>query len=101
MTGLTIVPSRGVFIAGEQDSLTCSSDHDVTRIEWDTGNSVVVYTTTESSLTVDFDPVMDSMHGRNYTCKVYTSHGVQEHTYTLDIQGKTFCYAIMIIIIGV
>ena len=86
-SGLSIRRSSSVFTVGESASVTCSSDLDVTSIEWLYNQQVVSYST-ESELELVFSPVNDSIHGEEYTCQVTAPYGIQEQTVQPFVQSK-------------
>ena len=71
--------------------MTCSSDLDVTSIEW-LYNLQVVSSSTASELQLVFSPVNDSVHGQEYTCRVTSSYGIQEQTVQPFVQSKTSAF---------
>ena len=92
---------------GSTVSIVCSTDLDVTTIEWirdgvtvDTlaTSSVTVDTLATSNVTVDnssnqsltlvLDPVSADYHNTQYTCRVTSPHGVQEKTVDITVQRK-------------
>ena len=92
---------------GSTVSIVCSTDLDVTTIEWirdgvtvDTlaTSSVTVDTLATSNVTVDnssnqsltlvLDPVSADYHNTQYTCRVTSPHGVQEKTMDITVQRK-------------
>lgn len=87
LSGLSIRRSNNVFTVGESASVTCTSDLDVTSIEWLYNLQVVSYSTA-SELQLVFSPVNDSIHGREYTCRVTSSYGIQELTVQPFVQSK-------------
>ena len=65
---------------GQSASLTCSSDLDVSSIEWLYSGQVVARSMGEQELKLEFDPVNDTIHGREYTCRVTSPYGSQERS---------------------
>lgn len=88
-SGLNIRRSSSVFTVGESASMTCSSDLDVTSIEW-LYNLQVFSSSTASELQLVFSPVNDSINGQEYTCRVTSSYGIQEQTVQPFVQSKCF-----------
>lgn len=85
-SGLSIRKSESVFTIGEPASMTCSSDLDATSIEWLYNHQIVSYSN-NSELELLFNPVNDSIHGEEYTCRVTTSYGIQEQTVQPFVQS--------------
>ena len=79
--------SESVFTVGGEASFTCSSDLTVSSIEWIYNHQVVSYSTS-SELQLAFNPVNDSIHGQEYSCRVSTSYGIQEETVQPFVQSK-------------
>ena len=86
--GLQIDGNQQFFDVGEQTSVVCSSDLDVTLIEWIYNYNVVVQTSAVEQLSLVFNPVNDSMHGRQYTCRVTSPYGIQEETIQVTAESK-------------
>lgn len=77
-----------MFTVGESGSMTCSSDLDVTSVEWLYDLQVVSSSTAASELQLVFSPVNDSIHGQEYTCRITYSYGIQEQTIQPFVQSK-------------
>ena len=73
----------------EYATITCSFDLELTYIEW-IYNSEVIVNSSSSSIDLSFSPVNDSIHGRQYTCRVTTPYGVQQQNVTITVQGKHY-----------
>lgn len=90
-SGLTIQRSSNVFTVGENASLTCSSDISVILTEW-LYNFQVVVSSTSSTLQLIFNPVNDTVHGNEYSCRTTSPYGIQEQVVQLIVQSKfVFC----------
>lgn len=87
--GLKIEGYDGQFTVGEYTTITCSFDLEFTLIEW-IYNSEVIGNSSSSSIDLSFSPVNDSIHGRQYTCRVTTPYGVQQQNVTITVQGKHY-----------
>ena len=72
---------------GSTASIVCSTDLDVTTIEW-IRDGVTVDTSRSQSLTLVLDPVSADYHNTQYTCRVTSPHGVQEKTVDITVQRK-------------
>ena len=72
---------------GSTASIVCSTDLDVTTIEW-IRDGVTVDTSRSQSLTLVLDPVSADYHNTQYTCRVTSPHGVQEKTMDITVQRK-------------
>ena len=59
------------FIVGQSATATCVSDVPATRIEWLSGEDVLMASTTMSTqqLNLVFSLVSDSIHGQVYVCR--------------------------------
>lgn len=89
--GLQISGYSGYLTVGQSANITCSYDLTFTSIEWLYNNEIVV-SSTASQLDLSFDPVSDSIHGRQYTCKVITPYGIQEERLTIQIRGRVYSH---------
>ena len=78
---------------GDSLVLTCTFDMNFNSIQWLYNNNVVTLSTVSPQVNLTFSPVNDSVHNRQYTCRAITPYGVQEQTYTIQVQGKTFVVA--------
>ena len=76
-----------VVIVGTVATLTCSSDLDVTMTEW-LYNGGVVQSSTSSQAQLLFNPVNDTIHNRQYTCRVTSPYGAQQQTITVTAEGR-------------
>ena len=76
-----------VLIVGTVATLTCSSDLDVTTTEW-LYNEGVVQSSTGPQAQLLFNPVNDTIHNRQYTCRVTSSYGAQQQTITVTAEGR-------------
>lgn len=76
-----------MFSVGEPGLLTCSSDLDVTSVEWLYNGRVVAHTALPE-LQLMFAPVNDSVHGREYTCQVTSPYGIQQNSVSISTLSK-------------
>jgi len=65
----------------------CSTDLDVTTIEWIT-DGITVVNSTSQSLTLLLEPVSADHHNTQYACRVSTPYGSQEETINITVQSK-------------
>ena len=77
---------------GDTVSIVCSTDLDVTTIEW-IRDEITVASSTSQSVTLLLDPVSADHHNTQYTCTVSTSSedGMQEDTVDVTVQSKSLC----------
>jgi len=75
------------FVVGESAVLQCNTDLDATAVQWLYGGEVVVQSTAHYA-ELQFYPVNDSIHDRQYTCRVISPYGIQERNTTVTITGK-------------
>ena len=85
--GLEISGYRGELIVGEHATISCSFDLEFLSLEWIYNNKVLV-SSSASQISLPFIPVNDSVHGRQYTCRVTTRYGTQEKSVVILVQGK-------------
>ena len=88
LSGISIQRSSNIFTVGQISSLTCSSDLSGTSTVW-LHNFQVVNSSASSELQLVFNPVNDSIHGNEYTCRVTSPYGIQELTVQPIVQSKS------------
>jgi len=86
LLGITI-QGRNVYTVGLAETLTCSSDLAVTSMQW-IYNFQVVNSTSTSAVQLSFNPVNETIHGREYTCRSTSPYGIQESTYQVTTQSE-------------
>jgi len=72
---------------GDTVSIVCSTDLDVTTIEW-IRDGATVDNSSNQSLTLVLDPVSADHHNTQYTCRVTSPYSVQEETVNITVQSK-------------
>ena len=85
-TGLQISGHSPQFNVGDTVTITCSFDLSLTSIMW-LYDDVVAMSSSDSQLNLTFSPVNDTIHNRQYTCRVTTPYGEQEENITISVQG--------------
>ena len=65
----------------------CSTDLDVTSIEWITDVTVAMDNSSNHSFALVLDPVSADYHNTQYTCRVTSPYGVQEETVDITVQS--------------
>lgn len=85
--GLEISGYSGQLIVGERATISCTFDLEFSSLEW-IYNKEVLVSSSSSQIGLSFNPVNDSVHGRQYTCRVRTRYGVQEKNVIILVQGK-------------
>jgi len=70
-------------------SIMCSTDFDVTTIEW-IRDGITVANSSNQSLSLLLDPVSADHHNTQYTCRVISPYGIQEETINITVQSKSF-----------
>ena len=74
------------LIIGTSASINCTSDLDVTTIEWLDGmGTVVVMSSIDAILGLELDPVTSDLHNQVFTCRVTSPYGTQEQNITVEI----------------
>ena len=71
---------------GDTVSIVCSTDLDITTIEW-IRDGVTVSNSSSQSLTLLLDPVSAGHHNTQYTCRVTSPYGVQEETVDIIVRS--------------
>ena len=85
MLGLSIIGSSSLIL-GESTTLNCTSDLPIVSIEWIYNDEVIAQSSTNGAI-LDIPLVNDSLHGRQYSCRVTSLFGVQEKNTTLIVTG--------------
>ena len=85
MLGLSIIGSSSLIL-GESTTLNCTSDLPIVSIEWIYNDEVIAQSPTNGAI-LDIPLVNDSLHGRQYSCRVTSLFGVQEKNTTLIVTG--------------
>ena len=102
MVFLTIglqIEGSSIVTVGQSASLTCSSDLDVSSIEWLYGGQVVARSTSRQELELEFNPVNDTIHGREYTCRVTSPYGSQEETVSIVAEGASYNNSVLTVVV--
>jgi len=75
---------------GDIVSINCSTDLDVTTIEW-IRDGTTVTSSRSHSLTLLLDPVSADHHNAQYTCRANNSYGysIQEEKIDITVQSKS------------
>ena len=84
--GLEVSGYSGQLTVGDYATIICSFDLEFTSIEWIYNNQVVA-SSSSPQIGLSFSPVNDSIHGRQYTCRVTTPYGLQQKNVTILVQG--------------
>ena len=85
--GAHINGNEGPLTVGTNLQLNCSSDLAILMAEW-LYNDIVIAQNVGSEASLVIPSVNDSMHNRQYNCRITTPFGVQERNTTLIITGK-------------
>ena len=88
LQGLQITGNERPLIIGESATLICSSDLDVSKIEWFAQNDENLVNSTRQTITLVFNKVTLDVHGAQYTCRVTSPYGIQERTITVVTEGE-------------
>ena len=77
------------LIVGEMDTITCSTSLNISSIVWidDMETTVASDNTGEQQLDLVFNPVIDSIHNRMYTCRIIAIALDQSTGLPLEIEG--------------
>ena len=85
MLGLSIIGSSSLIL-GESTTLNCTSDLPTVSIEWVYNDEVLAQSSTNEAI-LDIPMVNDSLHRRQYSCRVTSLFGVQKKNTTLIVKG--------------
>ena len=88
--GLQVTASTSVFVVGEVASITCNTDLDIEYMEW-LQNGQVVVSSTGYEVQLSFNPVNDTIHNKEYTCRATSPYGIQEESVSVITQSKCLC----------
>ncbi len=84
--GLMIIGAESPLSLGDSATLNCTSDLPIIEAEWYYNNDVIV-SASQGSAILDISAVNDSLHGRQYECRVTTPYGTQQRNITLEVLG--------------
>ena len=85
--GLKISGYSGQLVVGEHATISCTFDLEFSSLQWIHNNKVLV-SSSSSQIGLSFNPVNDSVQGKQYTCRVRTRYGVQDKNVTIFVQGE-------------
>ena len=85
--GLEITGNEDPLTLGNTATLTCTYDLTAIAVEWVYNGQVLVHTA-ESQAELVFNPVNDSLHNREYTCRAISQYGIQEASVTTTVTGE-------------
>ncbi len=86
LSGAYITGNGGPATIGSSLQLTCSSDMVALMAEW-LYNDVVIAQSATGNVTLMISSVNDSLHNREYKCRITTPFGVQERNSTIITTG--------------
>jgi len=83
---------------GDIVSINCSTDLDVTTIEW-IRDGTTVTSSRSHSLTLLLDPVSADHHNTQYTCRANNSYGysIQEEKIDVTVQSKSMHASLILV----
>ena len=75
---------------GESATITCMTTLAISSIEWIDDMGTLIIMDSENQLDLVFNPVIDSMHNREYTCRITASDSPLEidEKVTVRVVGK-------------
>lgn len=73
-------------MVGQNATVSCLSDLNVERLEWLFGGDVVASSPSQQ-VDLNFSPVLDYYHNREYVCKAMTAYGVLERRITITVES--------------
>lgn len=86
LAGLQITGNEAPSTVGTSLQLNCSSDLDFVMAEW-LYNDVVIAQSTARDAVLVIPAVNDSLHNRQYKCRITYPFGVQERNTTVIVTG--------------
>jgi hypothetical protein len=72
---------------GSSATLSCTSDLDAIMIEWLDGMGTLLLSSTSAVLDLVLDPVVSSLQGQLFTCRVTSLYGNQQQTVSVTVSG--------------
>lgn len=77
------------LIIGTAASINCTTDLDVTTIEWLNGTgTVIAMSSTGTALELEFDSVNSDLNNYEVTCRVTSPYGTQQQSVTLTVDFR-------------
>ena len=90
-TGLDISIGTSPLIIGKSAVVTCTSAITVEELLWLEDEHMLVNVLSNTSATLMFNQVNDSIHNKTFICRAIQTGTVEKHI-TINISGKTsFC----------
>ena len=84
-----MIGSDKPLIVGEVGTITCFSGLDVASMQWLFNNEVMIESTSgQQLLDLVFNPVNDSIHNRQYSCRVTADGNVYSDNITVTVESK-------------
>lgn len=94
-SGLSITGNEAPLTLGTSTQLNCSTDLVALMVEWLYSGMVIVQNLADNSL-LAIPAVNDSLHNRQYTCRITTPFGMQERNTTISVTGTTQSWSVSI-----
>lgn len=88
--GLQITGNEQPLMFGSSATLSCTSDLDAIMIEWLDGMGTLLLSSTSAVLDLVLDPVVSSLQGQLFTCRVTSLYGNQQQTVSVTVSGKYY-----------
>ncbi len=86
-SGLQLTGNEEPFTVGSDLQLNCSSDLAILTAEWLYDGMVITQNTAGEAI-LEIPAVNDSLHNRQFTCRVATPFGVQERNTTITVTSQ-------------
>ena len=83
--GLMII-GNSTLTAGDAAVLKCETDVNVDAIRW-ISNDVIAAESSSNEVYLNFNPVFDYLHGKEYICQTTAAYGIAEKRITISVQG--------------
>lgn len=84
--GIQITGNEGPLTVGSTVQVTCSSDLVILMAEW-LYDDMVIAQSVASEAILTIPAVNDSLHNRQYKCRVTTPYGIEEANTTISTTG--------------
>ena len=91
VTGIQITGNEVPLSLGSSARFICSSDLDIIAAEWLFDGRVIVQSEANQA-NLYIPAVNDSLHNRQYLCRIITPYGVQERNATIIVSGIFYIF---------
>ena len=87
LPGLQVTGHEVPVPLGTSTAISCRFDMDFITLEW-MHNGEIVATAVGQQVDLILNPVNDSIHNEQYSCKATTPYGFQQQNITVVVEGR-------------